>query len=133
METRPYTVPDEFETGLKFVFFRLFTREFVLLSRFSTSEFFRAKRPFSFDGIHFATRLADAISHTDKGKRSLRAREFASGKPALGGLKFVRFREKGRISSQVPCERGLSEISQDKSKLINKLDKRSVISLISSQ
>ena len=26
-----YTVPDEFGTGLKFVLFRLFTREFVLL------------------------------------------------------------------------------------------------------
>jgi hypothetical protein len=28
-------------------------------------------------------RLADVISDTDKGKRSLRARKFASGKPAL--------------------------------------------------
>jgi hypothetical protein len=28
-------------------------------------------------------RLADVISDTDKGKRSLRAKEFASGKPAL--------------------------------------------------
>jgi hypothetical protein len=34
-------------------------------------------------------RLADVISDTDKGKRSLRARKFASGKPALHRL--VRF------------------------------------------
>ena len=46
-----YTVPDEFGTGLKFVLFRLFTREFVLLGglkfvRFRGSRVFtRPKRP----------------------------------------------------------------------------------------
>ena len=52
------------------------------LSRFSTSEFFRAKRPFSFVGS-IVPHFADVISDTDTGKRSLRARKFASGKPAL--------------------------------------------------
>jgi hypothetical protein len=44
-------------------------------------------------------RLANVISDTDKGKRSLRAKKFASGKPALG-FRFYRGRQsqyRGRI------------------------------------
>ena len=72
---------------------------YPLLSRFSTSEFFRANRnvmrnrpvekelrdlfPLS---TSILIRLADVISDTDKGKRSFRARKFASGKPTLSPL-----------------------------------------------
>jgi hypothetical protein len=40
---------------------------YPLLSRFSTSEFFRAKRPFSFVGIHFAALENRQIEVAKKG------------------------------------------------------------------
>jgi hypothetical protein len=57
----------------------------IALSRFSTSDFFRAKRlifPFS-RSASILPRLSDVISNTDKGKRSLHARKFAGGKRPL--------------------------------------------------
>jgi hypothetical protein len=41
-----YTIPDEFGTGLKFVLFRLFTREFVLLGGLKIA-WFRVSRVFT--------------------------------------------------------------------------------------
>jgi hypothetical protein len=49
------------------------------LSRFSTSEFFRA---FSLS-VSLITSARRGKMDADKGKRSLRAKKFASGKPAL--------------------------------------------------
>jgi hypothetical protein len=51
-------------------------------SRFSTGEFFRATRPFSFVGVSLITPARRGKKDADKGKRSLRVKKFASGKPA---------------------------------------------------
>jgi hypothetical protein len=53
------------------------------LSWFTTSEFFFARRDLFLLSTSILPRVADVISDTDKGKRSLRARKFASGKTAL--------------------------------------------------
>ena len=53
-----------------------------LISRFSTSEYFRAKRLFSFVSTLLVP-LGFSRKLKDKGKKSLRAKIFASGKPAI--------------------------------------------------
>jgi hypothetical protein len=55
---------------------------YPLLSRFSTSEFSARSDLFPLSAS-ILPRLTDVISDTDKGKRSLRSRKFASGKTTL--------------------------------------------------
>ena len=72
----------------------------ALLSRFSTSEYFRAKRLFSFVSTYLVP-LGFSRKLKDKGKKSLRAKIFASGKPALRWFQSGR----NRLSRIKKCRR----------------------------
>ena len=71
-----------------------------VLSRFSTSEYCRAKRLFSFVSTELVP-LGFSRTLKDKGTKSLRAKIFASGKPALEVL-WVRLTPK-RLPRGFPC------------------------------
>jgi hypothetical protein len=64
------------------IYCRRIKQAYTGYSRFSTGEFFRATRPFSFVGISLITPARRGKMDADKGKRSLRVKKFASGKPA---------------------------------------------------